>query len=96
MSTSRCPKCENSTFEIVTNSPIKSKYKYAFVQCSKCGSVVGVLDFYNIGTLIKDVENKVNELSRQIDDISNTNNKLINNQNIINNNILNLERKLNK
>jgi ssDNA-binding Zn-finger/Zn-ribbon topoisomerase 1 len=51
MATSTCPKCNSTRFEVKENSPSGSNYRLAFVQCSSCGCVVGVLDFVNIGDL---------------------------------------------
>lgn len=59
MAYSKCPKCENGFFEVSENSPSKSNFKLMFVQCSKCGTVVGAMDYWNIGTLLKDLEKKV-------------------------------------
>ncbi len=59
MAISKCPKCDNASFEVVENSPLHSNYKLIFVQCRKCGSVVGTMDYSNIGTILKDVEKKV-------------------------------------
>lgn len=59
MAYSKCPKCENGYFEVTENSPAKSNFKLLFVQCSRCGSVVGTMDYWNIGTLIKELERKI-------------------------------------
>lgn len=59
MANSKCPKCDNAHFEVAENSPSKSKYKLMFIQCSKCGSVVGTMDYWNIGILLKELEGKV-------------------------------------
>ena len=50
---SKCPKCEKSHFETVVESPQNSNYKLQFVRCWHCQTVVGVLDYYNISTLLK-------------------------------------------
>jgi hypothetical protein len=59
MAYSKCPKCDNGYFEVTENSPSKSNFKLLFVQCSSCGSVVGTMDYWNIGTLVKELEKKV-------------------------------------
>lgn len=59
MAYSKCPKCENGYFEVTENFPSKSNFKLLFVQCSVCGSVVGTMDYWNIGTLVKELEKKV-------------------------------------
>ena len=47
---STCIKCgEEDQFEVVLKESIPgANYKLAFVQCARCGGVVGVLDYYNI------------------------------------------------
>jgi translation initiation factor 2 beta subunit (eIF-2beta)/eIF-5 len=47
-------------FEVVEKEPTHSNFKLLFVQCSSCGAVVGVLDHYNIGSLIHDLAEKLN------------------------------------
>lgn len=52
---STCPKCGSISFEVATVEPNKSNHKLNFVRCSSCGGVVGVLDFYNIGSLLQNL-----------------------------------------
>jgi excinuclease UvrABC ATPase subunit len=59
MAYSRCIKCDGSSFEIVENSPRGSAFKLMFVQCSSCGGVVGVLDYYNIGARLTELAKKL-------------------------------------
>jgi uncharacterized Zn finger protein len=60
MAQSKCPKCESTSFELVLRTPSGSDYQLSFIQCSQCGGVVGVLDFYNIGDLILRLAEKLN------------------------------------
>ena len=61
MATSKCPHCDNRTFELKEITPRNSNYKYNVLQCASCGSVLGVTDYFNIGALLKkDVEPVVN------------------------------------
>jgi len=64
MASSQCPKCANRFFEIATNSPRGGNFKLGFVQCTQCGSVVGTMDYYNIGKLINDLEKKIDNKGR--------------------------------
>ena len=50
---SKCPKCENTDFEAVNETPVNSNFELIFVRCTNCLSIVGVLDFYNVGSLVK-------------------------------------------
>jgi hypothetical protein len=42
MAISRCLKCGGQSFEAVVKIPIGSPRRVMFVQCSVCGSVVGI------------------------------------------------------
>jgi uncharacterized Zn finger protein len=50
---SKCPKCEHSNFEVVNELPVNSNYELIFVRCVNCHTVVGTIDYYNVGALIK-------------------------------------------
>ncbi|MBN2487032.1 MAG: hypothetical protein JXB34_13740 [Bacteroidales bacterium] len=56
---SKCPKCENSEFEVVNEKPANSNYELIFVRCNKCFTIVGVIDYYNVGALIKQLALKL-------------------------------------
>lgn len=69
MAVTKCASCGNTFFEVVTKEPVRSNYKLNFVQCSQCGTVVGVLDYFNIGAKIHDVEEKLDRSNRAIDQL---------------------------
>jgi len=52
-------KCGNNVFELQDYSPKGSNFRFNMVQCSQCGAVVGVVDYYNIGQLIHDLAAKL-------------------------------------
>jgi hypothetical protein len=60
MSTSKCPKCESSEFEAVNEVPEKSNFELIFIRCTNCYSVIGVIDYYNVGALVKKLAEKLN------------------------------------
>jgi hypothetical protein len=43
MAASKC-KCGSSNFEVQEFAPVNSKFKWCFVQCAKCGTILGVTD----------------------------------------------------
>jgi len=47
MALSTCVKCGHHVFEVSEVEPNGSNFKLMFVQCSSCGGVVGVTDYYN-------------------------------------------------
>jgi|GEM_PF-541405 RNase P subunit RPR2 len=59
---STCSKCGNCLFEVTEQKPNNSNYKLLFVQCSSCGSVVGVMDYYNIGARTFELEKKLDKI----------------------------------
>lgn len=60
MARSKCSKCEHTSFEVKSVEPTGYGFKVNFVQCSSCGAVVGVLDHFNIGQLLKNFAKKAN------------------------------------
>jgi hypothetical protein len=52
LATSKCGKCDGTTFEMTRNSVHGSDYKIMFVQCATCGTVVGITDYYNVPSLL--------------------------------------------
>lgn len=56
---SRCSKCNNIGFEMVEETPKGSAFKLMFIRCISCHSVVGVMDYYNIGYLLKTLAQKL-------------------------------------
>lgn len=57
--TSTCVKCGGTSFEAKLIEPGGYKFKVTFIQCSSCGGVVGVLDYYNIGQVLKGIAKKL-------------------------------------
>lgn len=53
MAISTCVKCNNSFFDLKQAEPSGSAYKLFFVQCSKCGGVVGIQEYYNNGAVLE-------------------------------------------
>ena len=58
---SRCPKegCNSTRFESELEEPEGSKFKLLFIRCYSCGTVVGVLDYYNIGAMLTKLGQKL-------------------------------------
>lgn len=59
MAISTCPKCESHSFEMKEHSPANSRLKVNFVQCSRCGAVVGVTDFNSVPLLLEKLAAKL-------------------------------------
>ncbi|NMB41493.1 MAG: hypothetical protein GX996_06105 [Firmicutes bacterium] len=40
-----------------------------FVQCKSCGTVVGSMDYFNLSTLIHELEEKVDTVMHKLEDL---------------------------
>jgi ribosomal protein L37E len=69
MATSTCLKCGHHKFELTTTRPENSNFDMHYVQCSSCGSPIGVLSFFDPGHLLKEQEKEIADLKRQLNDI---------------------------
>ena len=49
---STCVKCGGHDFEMKEAQPLESRFKLMLIQCSDCGGVIGVIDFFNVGNLL--------------------------------------------
>ena len=67
----KCPKCGNGWFELVTEEPQGSRFKDNFVTCTSCGTVVGVVEFFNNGATLVDLQEHVNRVESRITDLAN-------------------------
>jgi hypothetical protein len=59
MALSTCIKCGANNFEATVKEPRGSNFKVQFIQCGACGGVVGVMDYYNIGSLLLTLAKKL-------------------------------------
>lgn len=59
MARSTCPKCDSTRFEVAVAEPKDSRFKVNFVQCASCGAVVGVMDYYNVPSLLDKIAAKL-------------------------------------
>jgi len=67
MAASACPSCKNHGFETVEVAPRNSNFKLIFVQCTMCGAVVGVADYFNLGNLVKNQNKAIQKIAERLD-----------------------------
>lgn len=61
-----CPSCKGKVFEVIQKRPKNSTLKLDFVQCSSCGSVVGVLEHPNINVILQNHEKMLSEIQQHL------------------------------
>lgn len=75
---SKCGKCEGTMFKVVTQEPQGSNFKLNFVQCVRCSTPVGVLDYFNTGTQLEAQKKSIEDLNRRIGNIEHAINQIAN------------------
>ncbi|HBV85546.1 MAG TPA: hypothetical protein DEF42_02545 [Desulfosporosinus sp.] len=66
MAQSSCIKCGNNRFEVVHANNLEGTTRAVlFVQCTNCGSVVGVLDFLNVSIKAERMKNDLRTLAEK-------------------------------
>ncbi|MEK5058632.1 hypothetical protein BK126_03035 [Paenibacillus sp. FSL H7-0326] len=72
MAVSKCVSCGGASFELKEASPTGSRFKFHFIQCSKCGGVVGVVDYMHNGSEHNEIkmliEDKNKKLANEIEE----------------------------
>ena len=69
MAQSRCIKCGGKEFEVVHANNLEGTTRAVlFVQCTDCGSVVGVLDFLNVSVKAERVKNDLRIMAEKLVD----------------------------
>jgi hypothetical protein len=67
MAVSKCAACNAKSFELAEASIAGSKFKHYFVQCAKCGAVVGVIPFDSTNALIRLVQKDLKAVKQKVD-----------------------------
>ncbi len=67
---SRCPRCDNTTFEFEINEPLLSNYKMNVFQCASCKAAIGAMEYYDAGSLIKEQEARFDQLDQSVSQLA--------------------------
>lgn len=75
--TAKCGHCGKMGTKIQTIEPSGARYKQNAVCCFHCNAILGVTDYFNVGTLLKSAEkerkamlDKIDHLQMQIQQIA--------------------------
>lgn len=72
----KCGKCENGAFKVQELNAQGANYKLFAVQCTSCSTAIGVMEYYDNGSLLKEQEAAITELGRKIGSIEQTVNQI--------------------
>ncbi len=64
--TSKCGHCGKYGTKLSEIEPNGSQYKQNAVCCTSCNSILGIVGYYDAGSLLKKQEAQINEMVRQI------------------------------
>ena len=56
---SKCPKCENTRFEMVEDTPNNSNFKMYYIRCISCKTIVGTHDYDSTESIINQIVNRL-------------------------------------
>jgi hypothetical protein len=74
MAVSTCTKCAGHSFELARFTPIGESKKLALVQCSQCGTPIGVMDpatgsqIEALKQQIADIDARLNRIAKTLQD----------------------------
>jgi hypothetical protein len=67
MASSKCPVCTSTSFEGVLQSKVPGyNFKLNFIQCSRCGVVVGVMPFHDPSAVGEQIRKEISDLSSKV------------------------------
>jgi predicted nucleic-acid-binding Zn-ribbon protein len=59
MALPKCPKCDGLIFEINEINVQKSNFKLNAINCAKCGAILGIHEYLNIGATLDTLSKKL-------------------------------------
>lgn len=66
MATPKCPHCGGISIGMTTVSPAGAAYKANVIHCLSCGAPFGALDYYDSGVMLRQIQQKLNDLEKKI------------------------------
>lgn len=64
----KCGFCNKSGTKLEEITPTGSRYKYQAICCQSCGSILGVMDYFNIGAGVEKLEQGIKQLHKSAAD----------------------------
>lgn len=55
----KCPKCENTSFEMVIDTPKGSRYKMNYIRCISCRTFLQATDYYDVNDTLNEIKERL-------------------------------------
>lgn len=62
----KCPKCENKSFELVQDFPSSAAFKMQYIRCSSCKTFLQALPFLHTNALIETLQADIDKLKKKM------------------------------
>jgi hypothetical protein len=62
----KCPKCDNSNFELVEDFPYKAAFKMYYIRCSSCQTFLQALPFHDTNALIDKLQADIDKIKQKL------------------------------
>ena len=62
----KCPKCNNINFELITDFPTGSNFKFNYIRCSSCKVFLQAIPFIDTNTKIEQLQNDINKIKQKL------------------------------
>jgi hypothetical protein len=66
----QCPKCEWTSFECETDEVRNYNFKVNLIKCGSCGTVVGIMPYYDPGAVGHETQEMVKKLQSQVNQLA--------------------------
>ena len=61
-SDTKCPKCSNTSFELVGDVPTDSSFELTYLRCKSCKTLINSIPFYDTNSILDEIRKGINKL----------------------------------
>ncbi len=77
MASPQCPTCKSHNFKISESTPVSANFKIMLVYCNSCGTVVGTMDYFAVGSLVSNQDELLKKHSQSLASIESKLNSIV-------------------
>lgn len=61
----KCPKCENSSFELGADFPSNSKVKMNYIRCATCKTFLHAVPYFDTNLLLVKIQEDIDKIKKR-------------------------------